>query len=89
MGGALGLYAPCFGSRSRGLASSIFLYSGCCFSLYLFCLSLPVSAYFFYAAAQIDDIRFILCTVLAVLITFRHHGNIRRLVEGNENRFSK
>ena len=54
-----------------------------------FALSLPVSVYFFYAAAQIDDIRFILCAVLAVLIIFRHHGNIRRLVEGNESRFSK
>ena len=54
-----------------------------------FALSLPISAYFFYAAAQIYDIRFILCTVLAVLITLRHHGNIRRLVQGNENRFSK
>lgn len=54
-----------------------------------FALSLPVSAYFLYAAYEFNDIRFLLCLVLAVLITLRHHENIRRLIAGNENHFSK
>lgn len=54
-----------------------------------FALSLPVSAYFLYAAPEFNDIRFFLCLVLALLITLRHHENIRRLLAGNENRFSK
>lgn len=52
-----------------------------------FALSLPASAYFFYAASEFEDVRFILCTVLAILITLRHHENIRRLLAQNENRF--
>lgn len=52
-----------------------------------FALSLPASAYFFYASSEFEDIRFILCTVLAILITLRHHGNIRRLLAQKENRF--
>lgn len=54
-----------------------------------FAISLPISAYFFYVPSEFNDARFALCIVLAILITLRHHGNIRRLLAGNENRFSK
>lgn len=52
----------------------------------LFAMSLAVSAYFFYGAA---DPRFTLGVVLAVLIVVRHRSNIVRMLQGTENSFKK
>ena len=52
----------------------------------LFAVSLAVSAYFLYGAA---DPRFTLGLVLAVLIVVRHRSNIARMLKGTENSFKK
>ena len=52
----------------------------------LFAVSLAVSAYFLYGAA---DPRFTLGLVLAVLIVVRHRSNIARMLQGTENSFKK
>jgi len=48
-------------------------------------LSLPLSAWLLDAGAA----RLILALLLAVTITVRHHANIRRLLQGTENRAGK
>lgn len=50
----------------------------------LFALSLPISAYFFY---DMEDSRFYLGVVLAILIVVRHRSNIVRMFSGKESRF--
>ena len=52
----------------------------------LFAVSLAVSAFFLYGAA---DPRFTLGLVLAVLIVVRHRSNIARMIQGTENSFKK
>jgi glycerol-3-phosphate acyltransferase PlsY len=52
----------------------------------LFAVSLAVSAYCFYGAA---DPRFTLGLVLAVLIVVRHRSNIVRMLKGTEHSFKK
>lgn len=52
----------------------------------IFAFSLPVSALNLYGSS---DPRFTLSLMLCVLIFFRHRSNLRRLLQGKENRFKK
>ena len=52
----------------------------------LMSLSLPASSYFLYGP---DSLRFCLAVFVAVVVVFKHKGNIARLVKGTENRFGK
>jgi glycerol-3-phosphate acyltransferase PlsY len=52
----------------------------------LFAFSLPISALNLYGPA---DPRFTLSLMLCILIFFRHRSNLRRLLQGKENRFKK
>ena len=52
----------------------------------LFALSLPLSSYLLYGAA---DPRFTLGLVLGLLIVLRHRSNIARLLSGEEHSFKK
>ena len=49
-----------------------------------FAVSLPISAYFIYG---IEDPRFYLGLVLALLIVVRHRSNITRMFSGKESKF--
>lgn len=51
-----------------------------------FALSLPVSAFYIYGQT---DPRFTLSILLCILISFRHRSNMKRLLQGKENRFKK
>ena len=52
----------------------------------VFAISLPISFYFLH---DLPDVRWIFCTVLAILIVVRHYSNIQRLLSGKEHDFSK
>ena len=52
----------------------------------IFAISLPISFYFLH---DIQDVRWIFCIVLAILIVVRHYSNIQRLLLGKEHDFSK
>tara|TARA_X000000368_G_scaffold279294_1_gene221567 strand:- start:130 stop:675 length:546 start_codon:yes stop_codon:yes gene_type:complete len=53
-----------------------------------FALSLPVSAYFFYAEGS-WILRVIVSIIIAILIVVRHFSNIKRLLRGEEHCFYK
>ncbi|MGB0744887.1 MAG: glycerol-3-phosphate 1-O-acyltransferase PlsY [Opitutales bacterium] len=52
----------------------------------LFAFSLPLSAFYLYGQT---DPRFTLSMMLCILIFFRHRSNMRRMLQGKENKFKK
>lgn len=54
----------------------------------LFAFSLPISAFYIYDEDPSDP-RFTLSMLLCILIFFRHRSNLRRMLQGKENRFKK
>ena len=52
----------------------------------VFAISLPIS---FYLLHYLQDVRWIFCIVLAILIVVRHYSNIQRLLSGEEHGFAK
>ena len=76
-----------------GAVWAIFFYSFRYVSLASICasLTLPLSAYLLskYEVYKLSDTLLGILIILAALVIFRHKGNIIRLINGTENRFSK
>ena len=92
MGGILLAIAP-LSFLTGGALWVVVFYSSRYVSLasILAALSLPISAFLFdkFDIFQLPTILIIMLAVISLLITVKHLGNIKRLINGTENRFTK